>query len=78
MRHDLDPRLSPRPGRLDRRRSESATASGLISTSQMTVRVVVVDRCTVGSAGVNCEGAAPIRPLAVSQVRSTPRLDILF
>jgi hypothetical protein len=44
----------------------------------MTVRVVVVDRCTVGSAGVNCEGAAPIRPLAVSQVRSTPRLDILF
>ena len=54
------------------------TASGLISTGQMAVRVVVADRCTVTPAGAACEGVAPIRPLAVSQARPAARVDIVF
>lgn len=56
---------------------KSATASGLTSTAEMTVRVVVVDRCTVSPAGAICRGVAPIRPLAVSRP-SAARIDIVF
>jgi hypothetical protein len=57
---------------------KSATASGLISTAQMTVRVVVVDRCKVAPTGATCEGAAPIRPLAVNQVNPASRIEVIF
>ncbi len=53
-------------------------ASGLISTSQMTVRATVVDHCTVGPSGATCSGAAPIRPLIVGRGRTASRIDIVF
>jgi hypothetical protein len=52
------------------------SASGLISTAQITVRAVVVDRCTVGSAGAICDGVAPIRPMSVDKGGS--RIAIVF
>jgi L-asparaginase/Glu-tRNA(Gln) amidotransferase subunit D len=55
-----------------------STVSGLVSTGQMIVRVVVADRCTVTSTGATCEGAAPIRPLAVSRIGPESRVDIVF
>lgn len=58
--------------------SQPSTASGLISTSQMVVRAVVEDRCTVSPAGVTCQGPAPIRPLAAGPARSATRIDIVF
>ncbi len=51
---------------------------GLISTGQMTVRAVVADRCTVSPAGAACQGAAPIRPMAVRQDGSSARVAIIF
>jgi hypothetical protein len=53
-------------------------SSGLFPTSQITVRVVVVDRCTVSPSGAACEGVAPIKPLDVGRARAAMRIDIVF
>jgi hypothetical protein len=54
------------------------TASGLISTSQFTVRAVVVDSCTVSSTGATCQGVVPIRPMARNRALRGARTDIVF
>lgn len=57
--------------------SKPGVASGLVSTGQMIVRATAVDRCAVGPDGAACQGAAPIKPLAVDRP-STTRVDIVF
>jgi hypothetical protein len=57
---------------------KASTASGLVSTGQMTVRAVVVDRCTVGPAGATCDGVAPIRPMSVDKGGPASRIAIVF
>lgn len=57
--------------------AKPSAASGLTSTGQMIVRAVVADRCEVGPSGAVCQGAAPIKPLAVDRPSAT-RVDIIF
>ncbi len=70
----VQPAASPPPADV----AKSSTVSGLTSSAQMTVRVVVVDRCKVTSTGATCEGAAPIRPLAVNQPNRASRIEVTF
>jgi hypothetical protein len=57
--------------------SVAQTASGLVGTARMTVRVLVADRCQVSPIAVACEGTAPIRPLGITR-SPTSRVEITF
>jgi hypothetical protein len=58
--------------------AKPASASGLISTSQMAVRAVVEDRCRVSPDGATCLGLTSMRPMAVTRAHVTSRIDIVF